>query len=113
MLKKLEHGGAFQDLLLLYTQALMSQMMQTAACNRHHSVEQQLCRWRLISLDRLPDTRVMMSQRLIHCDRDKITVLDRPKLETLCCVCYAVVKQETDHLIRDRVPVRTERLARI
>jgi CRP-like cAMP-binding protein len=110
-------------LLLRYTQALLTQMAQTAVCNRHHPVEQQLCRWLLLSLDRLPSNRLNMTQELIAnmlgvrrervtaaaaklqqlgaiCyRRGKITVLDRPKLEKMCCECYAVVKKETDRLL--------------
>jgi CRP-like cAMP-binding protein len=111
-----------QLLLLRYTQALITQMAQTAVCNRHHTVDQQLCRWLLLSLDRLSSNRLNMTQELIanmlgvrregvtaaaakllqlgviHYSRGRITVLDRPKLEKLCCECYAVVKKETDRL---------------
>lgn len=111
-------------LLLRYTQALITQMSQTAACNRHHSIDQQLCRWLLLSLDRLPSNRLTMTQELIanmlgvrregvtdaagklqalgiiEYSRGRITVKDRPRLEQLCCECYAVVKQETDRLLR-------------
>jgi CRP-like cAMP-binding protein len=114
--------GQLQLLLLRYTQALITQMAQTAVCNRHHSVDQQLCRWLLLSLDRLPSNHLTMTQELIsnmlgvrregvtaaaaklqnlgviRYSRGKITVLDRPKLEQLCCECYAVVKKETDRL---------------
>jgi CRP-like cAMP-binding protein len=110
-------------LLLRYTQALITQMAQTAVCNRHHSVDQQLCRWMLLSLDRLPTKNLVMTQELIanmlgvrresvteaagklqdlgviSYQRGHITVLDRPKLEELCCECYAVVKRETDRLL--------------
>src|ERR1700690_3614163 len=112
--------GALQILLLRYTQALLTQMAQTAVCNRHHSVDQQLCRWLLLSLDRLDINQLTMTQELIanmlgvrregvaesagklqklgviRYSRGQITVLDRPKLEALCCECYAVVKKETD-----------------
>jgi CRP-like cAMP-binding protein len=112
-----------QDLLLRFTQALITQMAQTAVCNRHHQIDQQLCRWLLLSLDRLPDNRLAMTQELIanmlgvrregvteaagklqeqgviEYHRGEITVLDRPRLESLCCECYAVVKQETDRLL--------------
>lgn len=118
-------GGELQHLLLRYTQALITQMAQTAVCNRHHSVEQQLCRWLLLSLDRLPSNELTMTQELIanmlgvrregvteaagklqaagliEYSRGKITVLDRPKLETRVCECYAVVKQEYDRLLPD------------
>jgi CRP-like cAMP-binding protein len=117
-----ERGGALQHLLLRYTQALITQMAQTAVCNRHHSVEQQLCRWLLLSLDRLPTKELVMTQELIanmlgvrregvtqaagklqeagiiNYSRGKITVLDRPKLEGLVCECYGVVRRETDRL---------------
>ncbi len=112
-----------QLLLLRYTQALITQMSQTAVCNRHHSVDQQLCRWLLLSMDRLPSNQLTMTQELIanmlgvrregvteaagklqrqgviHYSRGAITVLDRPTLETLACECYAVVKRETDRLL--------------
>jgi CRP-like cAMP-binding protein len=109
-------------LLLRYTQALITQMAQTAVCNRHHSINQQLCRFLLISLDRLPDNNLTMTQELIanmlgvrregvseavgklqkHSvityKRGHIRVINRPKLEELCCECYSVVKLETDRL---------------
>jgi len=115
--------GALHNLLLRYTQALMTQMAQTAVCNRHHSIDQQLCRWLLLSLDRLPSNRLTMTQELIanmlgvrregvtdaagklqeqgviEYRRGQITVLDRPKLEKLSCECYEVVKKETDRLL--------------
>jgi CRP-like cAMP-binding protein len=115
-------NGEIQLLLLRYTQALITQMAQTAVCNRHHSVDQQLCRWLLLSLDRLPSNQLTMTQELIAnmlgvrrsgvtqaagklqklgvvlYQRGRITVLDRPKLEKLSCECYAVVKRETDRL---------------
>jgi CRP-like cAMP-binding protein len=115
--------GELMMLLLRYTQSLITQMAQTAVCNRHHSIDQQLCRWLLLSLDRLPDNRLTMTQELIanmlgvrregvteaagklqrlgvieYC-RGHITVLDRAKLEALSCECYAVVKRETDRLL--------------
>jgi CRP-like cAMP-binding protein len=110
-------------LLLRYTQSLITQMAQTAVCNRHHSINQQLCRWLLLSLDRLPDNRLTMTQELIanmlgvrregvteaagklqklgviEYSRGQITVLNRPQLEGLSCECYAVVKKETDRLM--------------
>jgi CRP-like cAMP-binding protein len=110
-------------LLLRYTQSLITQMAQTAVCNRHHSIDQQLCRWLLLSLDRLPTNRLTMTQELIanmlgvrregvteaagklqklgviEYSRGQITVLDRPQLERLSCECYAVVKKETDRLM--------------
>jgi len=112
-------------LLLRYTQSLITQMSQTAVCNRHHAIDQQLCRWLLLSLDRLKGDQLTMTQELIanmlgvrregvteaagrlqrlgviEYNRGHITVLDRPKLETLCCECYAVVKKETDRLLPD------------
>ena len=111
-----------RELLLRYTQALMAQMAQTAICNRHHSIDQQLCRWLLLSLDRLASNNLTMTQELIanmlgvrregvteaagklqklgviKYKRGQITVTNRQKLETLCCECYAVVKIETDRL---------------
>lgn len=111
------------QLMLRYTQALITQMAQTAVCNRHHSIDQQLCRWLLLSLDRLPSNQLSMTQELIanmlgvrregvteaagklqklgviKYSRGHITVLDRPQLEALCCECYAVVKRETDRLL--------------
>ena len=116
-------NGQAQLLLLRYTQALITQMTQTAVCNRHHSVDQQLCRWLLLSLDRLSSNQLTMTQELIanmlgvrregvteaagklqqlgviRYTRGQIAVLDRPKLEQLCCECYAVVKKETDRLL--------------
>lgn len=109
-------------ILLRYTQSLITQMAQTAVCNRHHSIDQQLCRWLLLSLDRLRGNQLNMTQELIanmlgvrregvteaagklqklgviSYQRGHITVLDRPKLEALCCECYSVVKHETDRL---------------
>jgi CRP-like cAMP-binding protein len=119
-------GGPLQHLLLRYTQALIAQMTQTAVCNRHHSVDQQLCRWLLLSLDRIPSNKLAMTQELIanmlgvrregvteaagklqaagliRYRRGHITVLDRPKLEKRVCECYAVVKTEMDRLLPDR-----------
>ncbi len=110
-------------LLLRYTQALITQMAQTAVCNRHHNIDQQLCRWLLLSLDRLPSSKLIMTQELIanmlgvrregvteaagklqklgviEYSRGHITVLDRPRLEALCCECYAVVQRETARLL--------------
>ncbi len=118
-------NGTLQELFLRYTQALITQMAQTAVCNRHHSVHQQLCRWLLLSLDRLSSNQLDMTQELIanmlgvrregvteaagklqqlgvmHYQRGHITVLDRPRLEALCCECYSVVKKETDRLMRE------------
>lgn len=121
-------NGEVQLLLLRYTQALITQMAQTAVCNRHHTVDQQLCRWLLLSLDRLASNQLAMTQELIanmlgvrregvteaagkldklgviRYARGRITVLDRPKLEQLCCECYAVVKKESDRLLPRAVP---------
>ena len=115
-----------QHLLLRYTQALLTQMAQTAVCNRHHSVDQQLCRWLLLSLDRLPTNKLSMTQELIanmlgvrregvteaagklqnsgliNYSRGKITVLDRPGLEARACECYQVVKTEFDRLLPNK-----------
>jgi len=120
--EEFHRSGEMQLLLLRYTQALITQMAQTAVCNRHHSVDQQLCRWLLLSLDRLEGDVLTMTQELIanmlgvrregvteaagklqklkviRYARGKITVLNRTKLESLCCECYAVVKRETDRL---------------
>ena len=114
-------------LLLRYTQALITQMSQTAACNRHHSLDQQLCRWLLRSLDRLQGDELVMTQALIasmlgvrregvsesalklqkfgliRYARGRIVVLDRPGLESRCCECYAVVKNEYDRLLPARI----------
>src|ERR1700689_5407704 len=121
--QEFRRNGHMRFLLLQYTQALMTQMAQTVVCNRHHSVDQQLCRWLLLSLDRLEANELTMTQALIadmlgvrregvseaanklqnlgviRCRRGRITVLDRDKLEQLCCECYAVVKRENDRLI--------------
>jgi CRP-like cAMP-binding protein len=115
--------GELLHILLRYTQALITQMAQTAVCNRHHSVDQQLCRWLLLSLDRLSSDKLTMTQELIanmlgvrregvteaagklqklgviRYRRGEIAVLDRPRLEQLCCECYAVVKTESDRLL--------------
>jgi CRP-like cAMP-binding protein len=119
-------GGALQRLLLRYTQALMTQMTQTAVCNRHHLLEQQLCRWLLLSLDRLPSNELIMTQqlianmlgvrregvteaacrlqadRLIDYSRGRITVLDRAGLEKRACECYAVVRRESERLLQPK-----------
>src|SRR5688500_16041890 len=96
-------GGALQRLLLRYTQALITQMTQTAVCNRHHLLEQQLCRWLLLSLDRLPSNQLVMTQQLIAnmlgVRRDGINVLDGARLEKRACECYAVVRLESDRLL--------------
>jgi len=116
-------GGPLQYLALHYTQALMTQMTQTAACNRHHTLDQQLCRWLLLSLDRLPGDELTMTQQLIanmlgvdlegvtealdklqavgmiRHENGLITVLDRPSLEDRVCECYSVVKNEFSRLL--------------
>ena len=126
--KEFESGGPLQPLLLRYTQALITQMTQTAVCNRHHTVEQQLCRWLLLSLDRLPSNTLTMTQELIanmlgvrregvteaagklqaegliEYSRGRIQVLDRPRLEARVCECYAVVKKEYDRLLPEASP---------
>ena len=123
--QEFRRAGLFQRLLLRYTQALLTQVSQTAACNRHHSVEQQLCRWLLLTLDRLPTKELIMTQELvasmlgvrregiteaagnlqragfISYRRGHISVLDRPGLESEVCECYAVVKNELDRLLSD------------
>jgi CRP-like cAMP-binding protein len=122
-------GGALQHLALRYTQALITQMAQTAVCNRHHSVDQQLCRWLLLSMDRLPGNELKMTQELIanmlgvrregvtaaagdlqdagliHYSRGHITILDRKGLEQRVCECYAVVKTEFDRLLPYKFPL--------
>jgi CRP-like cAMP-binding protein len=123
LMKEFETGGALQHLVLRYTQALITQMTQTAVCNRHHAVDQQLCRWLLLSLDRLAGNELVMTQELIanmlgvrregvteaagklqaegliEYSRGRIRVLDRPQLERRVCECYAVVKKEYDRLL--------------
>jgi CRP-like cAMP-binding protein len=120
-------AGPVLQLLLRYTQALITQMTQTAACNRHHSLDQQLCRWLLLSLDRLRGNELVMTQELIanmlgvrregvteaarklqkvgliRYARGRITVLDRPGLEQRTCECYAVVKKEYDRLLPEKL----------
>lgn len=125
LLQEFTRGGLLQRLLLRYTQALITQLAQTSACNRHHSVEQQLCRSLLSTLDRLPSNNLVMTQDLvasmlgvrresvseaagnlqragyISYRRGHISVLDRTGLETRVCECYAVVKRELDRLLAD------------
>jgi CRP-like cAMP-binding protein len=122
--QEFRRGGAFQRLLLRYTQALLTQMAQTAVCNRHHSVDQQLCRWLLLSQDRLPTSELVMTQQLIadmlgvrregvtaaahhlqeigliRYHRGHITIVDRKGLEAATCECYRVVKDEFERLLR-------------
>jgi len=123
--QEFDRGGETQRLLLRYTQALITQMTQTAACYRHHSVEQQLCRWLLLTIDRIPSRELVITQELvasmlgvrresitesvgslqrsgyIRCRRGHITVLDRAGLEDHVCECYATVKSEIDRLLTD------------
>jgi len=122
-MREFDRHGAMLHLILKYTQALITQMAQTAVCNRHHTVDQQLCRWLLLSLDRLPTNELAMTQELIanmlgvrregvteaagklqqagliHYSRGKITALDRKGLEKRVCECYQVVKTEFDRLL--------------
>jgi len=126
--KEFALGGELQHLALRYTQALITQMAQTAVCNRHHTLDQQLCRWLLLSMDRLPGNELKMTQELIanmlgvrregvtvaagalqaagliHYSRGHITILDRAGLEQRVCECYAVVKKEFDRLLPYRLP---------
>jgi CRP-like cAMP-binding protein len=123
--REFNRGGEFQHLLLRYTLAMLTQMAQTAVCNRHHTVDQQLCRWLLLSLDRLPTNEMKMTQELIanmlgvrregvteaagklqaagliHYNRGHIRVLDRPGLEARVCECYDVVRKEFSRLLPD------------
>ena len=116
-------NGNLHDRILRYSQALLAQIAQTAVCNRHHTVDQQLCRWVLLSLDRLPTNKLIMTQQLIanmlgvrregvteaagklqrlgviRYSRGRIAVIDRPQLESLACECYAVVRREFDRLV--------------
>lgn len=125
LMREFNRSGLLQRALLRYTQALMTQMSQTAVCNRHHSLEQQFCRWLLLTLDRLPTNELVMTHELvasmlgvyregislaagklqqagvISYRRGHITVLDREKLEGKTCECYAVVKTELDRLLAD------------
>lgn len=125
--EEFNRAGPFMRLLLRYTQALITQMAQTAVCNRHHSLDQQLCRWLLLSLDRLNGCELVMTQELIanmlgvrregvteaalklarlgliRYVRGHITVLDRPALEARVCECYSVVKKEYDRLLPRRI----------
>ncbi|WP_333872969.1 Crp/Fnr family transcriptional regulator [Methylobacter sp.] len=125
MMEEFDHAGPMMRLMLRYTQALMTQMSQTAVCNRHHTVEQQLCRWLLLTLDRLYSHELTMTQELIACmlgvrregiteaagnlqradlisyRRGHITVLDRLGLESRSCECYNVVKKEFHRLLYD------------
>ena len=123
MMREFNRAGPALHLLLRYTQALITQMAQTAVCNRHHSLDQQLCRWLLLSLDRLRSNELVMTQELIanmlgvrrvgvseaaghlhragliRYQRGRISVLDRAGLERRTCECYATVKKEYDRLL--------------
>ena len=129
-----ERHSGLQILLLRYTQALITQMSQTAVCNRHHTVDQQLCRWLLLSLDRLSSNELVMTQELIanmlgvrregvteaagklqaagliRYSRGHVTVVDRPGLEAKVCECYAVVKKEYYRLLPERKKVQKRTL---
>ena len=123
--QEFERGAALRRLLLLYTQALMTQVSQAAICTRHHSVDQHMCSWLLLTLDRLPSTELLMTQEqlagtfgvrresitaaagklqragLISCRRGHILVLNRAGLESGACECYSVIKQEISRLLPD------------
>jgi CRP-like cAMP-binding protein len=127
-LAEFDRHGEFMTEILCYVQDLMTQISQTAVCNRHHSLEQQLCRWLLLSLDRLPSDELIMTQELIanmlgvrregvttaagklqkmgviKYSRGHIRVLDRAKLQELCCECYAVVEAESEKDCGDNAP---------
>ena len=127
MKEEFNRGGPVLHLLLRYTQALMTQMVQTAACNKHHTLDQQLCRWLLLSLDRLQGTEMLMTPELIanmlgvspatataganrleaagliEYDHGRIRVLDRRGLEQRSCECYAVVRREYDRLLPEKL----------
>ena len=127
LMEQFSRAGFLQRLLLRYTQALMTQMSQAAVCNRHHSVEQQLCRWLLLTLDRLPSNELIMTHELvasmlgvrregisevagklqraniISYRRGHITVLNRSGLESKTCECYGVVKKELNRLLFDQL----------
>jgi len=135
--KEFALGGELQHLALRYTQALITQMAQTAVCNRHHTLDQQLCRWLLLSMDRLPGSELKMTQELIanmlgvrregvtvaagdlqaagliHYSRGHIIILDRAGLEQRVCECYAVVKKEFDRLLPYRLPLPRKQAATI
>lgn len=128
LVEEFDRHGDLMSLVLRYTQSLITQMAQTAVCNRHHSIDQQLCRWLLLSLDRLHSNHLIMTQELIanmlgvrregvteaagrlqkqgviEYHRGHIEVLDRPRVEQLSCECYGVVKKETDRLARLESP---------
>jgi CRP-like cAMP-binding protein len=125
LMEEFNRGGPVLHLLLRYTQALITQMAQTSVCNRHHALDQQMCRWLLLTLDRLQASELVMTQELlssilgvrrasvseiagrlqkdglIRYERGRISVLDRPGLERRSCECYEVVKKEYDRLLPD------------
>lgn len=129
--KEFDRSVTLRQLLLRYTQALLTQMAQTAVCNRHHTVDQQLCRWLLMSIDRLPSNKLVMTQELIAnmlgvrregvteaagklqkadvilYQRGRIEVIDRPKLERMTCECYEVVRKEYARLLPWAAPLNT------
>ncbi len=129
IMEEFNKAGAVMRLLLRYTQALITQMTQTAVCNRHHSLDQQFCRWLLLSLDRLHSNELVMTQELIanmlgvrregvteaalkvqkagliKYTRGHITILDRPGLEKRTCECYQVVKTESERLLPKKIAV--------
>ena len=133
---ELDQGGDFLNLTLRYTQALMTQMAQSVVCNRHHSVDQQLCRWLLLSLDRLPSPQLNMTQELIanmlgvrreavteaagklqaagliEYSRGRIAIIDRKGLEARVCECYATVSREYQRLFELNPAVRPKGRAR-
>ncbi|MGO3455446.1 MAG: Crp/Fnr family transcriptional regulator [Marinomonadaceae bacterium] len=135
LMTEFHRHGQLLELMLRYIQSLMTQMAQTAVCNRHHSIDQQLCRWLLLSIDRLPDNHLVITHEyianmlgvrregiteaagrlqkrgIIEHHRGHITVLDRVNLEALCCECYDVVKKETDRLLTRRLSGHRQRLA--
>jgi CRP-like cAMP-binding protein len=128
-LEEFNHAGPLMHLLLRYTQALITQMTQTAVCNRHHTLDEQFCRWLLLSLDRLPSNELIMTQELIanmlgvrregvteaalkvqkagliKYARGHISILDRAGLEHRTCECYQVVKSEYDRLLPNKLAV--------
>jgi len=100
MRQSLDRGGSLQPLLLRFTQALITQMTQTGVCNRHHSVDQQVCRWLLLALDRLDTAEIAMTQeRIAHLLGRRICVLERAGLEQRACECYAAVRTEYERLL--------------
>ncbi|MBE0488930.1 MAG: Crp/Fnr family transcriptional regulator [Halomonas sp.] len=125
-----DRAGPLQDLLLRYTQSLLAQISQISVCNRHHSLDQQLCRWLLLSLDRIPTDELIMTHELIanligvrresitisagrlqkagliSCSRGRINFLDRPGLEEMCCECYEAITEEYQRLMSYRRPPR-------